>query len=68
MDWRVTTLKRVTSDLPGASHLHMQTGPKTSNFLVTHYFYGGIVICAHPIFCSCSLLFFTAAHFYLDDR
>ena len=46
MDWRVTTLKRVTSDLPGASHLHMQTGPKTSNFLVTHYFYGGIVVCA----------------------
>ena len=41
---------------------------KTSNFLVTHYFYGGIVVCAYPIFCllcSCSLLFFTAAHFYL---
>ena len=41
---------------------------KTSNFLVTHYFYGGIVVCAYPIFCllcSCSLLFFTAAHFFL---
>ena len=41
---------------------------KTSNFLVTHYFYGGIVVCAYPIFCflcSCLLLFFTAAHFYL---
>ena len=33
---------------------------KTSNFLVTHYFYGGIVVCAYPIFCllcSCSLFF-----------
>ena len=41
---------------------------KTSNFLVTHYFYGGIVVCAYPIFCllcSCSLLFFTAPHFHL---
>ena len=41
---------------------------KTSDFLVTHYFYGGIVVCAYPIFCflcSCSLLFFTAAHFHL---
>ena len=41
---------------------------KTSNFLVTHYFYGGIVVCAYPIFCllcSCSLFFFTAAHFHL---
>ena len=40
---------------------------KTSNFLVTH-FCGGIVVCAHPIFCllcSCSLFFFTAAHFHL---
>ena len=39
---------------------------KTSNFLVTRYFYGGIVVCAYPIFCllcSCSLLVFTAAHF-----
>ena len=39
---------------------------KTSNFLVTHYFYGGIVVCTYPIFCflcSCSLLFFTALIF-----
>ena len=31
---------------------------KTSNILVTHYFHGGIVACAYPIFCllcSCSL-------------
>ena len=44
---------------------------KTSNFLVTHYFYGEIVVCAYPIFCfqcSCSLLFFTAAHFHLAGR
>ena len=44
---------------------------KTSNFLVTHHFYGGIVVCAYPIFCflySCSLLFFTAAHFHLAGR
>ena len=44
---------------------------KTSNFLVTHYFEGGIVVCAYPIFCflcSCLLLFFTAAHFLLADR
>ena len=44
---------------------------KTSNFLVTHYFYGGIVVCAYPIFCflcSCSLLFFTAAHFHFAGR
>ena len=44
---------------------------KTSNFLVTHNFYGGIVVCAYPIFCflcSCSLLFFTAAHFHLAGR
>ena len=42
---------------------------KTSNFLVT-YFYGGIVVCACPIFCllcSCSLLFFIAAHFHCSD-
>ena len=47
------------------------TGLKTSNFLVTHYFYGGIVVCAYPIFCllcSCSLLFFTTAHFHLAGR
>ena len=44
---------------------------KTSNFLVTHYFYGGIVVRAYPIFCflcSCSLIFFTAAHFHLAGR
>ena len=44
---------------------------KTSNFLVTHYFYGGIVVCAYSIFClpcSCSLLFFTAAYFPLAGR
>ena len=44
---------------------------KPSNFLVTHYFYGGIVVCAYSIFCllrSCSLLFFTAAHFHLAGR
>ena len=44
---------------------------KTSNVFVTHYFYGGIVVCAYPIFCllcSCSLLFFTAAHFHLAGR
>ena len=44
---------------------------KTSNVLVTHYFYGGIVVCAYPIFCflcSYSLLFFTAAHFHLAGR
>ena len=44
---------------------------KTSNFLVTHYFYGGIVVCAYSIFCllcSCSLLFFTAAYFHLAGR
>ena len=41
---------------------------KSSNFLVTHYFYGWIVVSAYPIFCllcSCSLLFFTASHFHL---
>ena len=46
-------------------------GTNPSNFLVTHYFYGGIVVCAYPIFCflcSCSLLFFTAAHFHLAGR
>ena len=34
-------------------------------------FYGGIVVCAYPIFCflcSCWLLFFTAAHFHLAGR
>ena len=44
---------------------------KTSNFLVTHYFYGGIVVYAYPIscfLCSCSLLSFTAAHFHLAGR
>ena len=44
---------------------------KTSNVLVTHYFYGGIVVCAYPIFCflcSFSLLFFIAAHFHLAGR
>ena len=44
---------------------------KTSNFLVTHYFCEGIFVCVYPMFCllfSCSLLFFTAAHFYLAGR
>ena len=44
---------------------------KSSNFLATHYFYGGIVVSAYPIFCllcSCSLLFFTAPHFHLAGR
>ena len=44
---------------------------KRPNFLATHYFYGGIVVCAYPIFCllcSCSLLFFTAAHFHFAGR
>ena len=44
---------------------------KTSNFLVTHNFYGGIVVCVYPLFCllcSYSLLFFTAAHFHLAGR
>ena len=46
-------------------------GTKTSKFQVTHCFWGGIVVCAYPIFCllcSCSLLFFTAAHFHLAGR
>ena len=46
-------------------------GTNPSNFLVTHYFYRGIVVCPYPIFCllcSCSLLFFTAAHFFLAGR
>ena len=41
---------------------------ETSNCLVTHYFYGGIVVCAYLIFCflcPCSLLFFTTAHSHL---
>ena len=40
---------------------------KTPDFLVTHYFYGGIVVCAYPILCllCSSLLFFTGAHFHL---
>ena len=40
---------------------------KTSNFLVTHYFYGGIVACAYQIFCflcSCSVLFFHYPFFF----
>ena len=39
---------------------------KTSNFLVTHYFYGGIVVCDYQRFCfvcSCSLLFFHCRSF-----
>ena len=43
---------------------------KMPNFLVTHYFYGGLVACAYPIFCllCSSLLFFTAAHFHPAGR
>ena len=44
---------------------------KTPNFLATHYFYGGIVVCAYSTFfllCSCSLLFFTAAYLHLAGR
>ena len=50
---------------------------KASNFLVTHYFYGGIVVCAYPIFCflcSCSpfsfffFFFFTSPHLHLTGR
>ena len=42
---------------------------KTSNqFLVTHYFYGGIVLYTYQRFCFCvhvHFYFFTAAHFHL---
>ena len=44
---------------------------KLLNVLVTHYFYGGIVVCVYPIFCllcSCSLSFFTAHHFHFAGR
>ena len=44
---------------------------KTSNFVVTHYFYEGIVVCAYPIFCflcSCSLLFFTGPYLHPAGR
>ena len=34
---------------------------KSSNFLVTHHFYGGIVVCAYPIFC----LLCSCPHFHL---
>ena len=40
---------------------------KTSIFLVTHYFYGGIVVCAYKRFFSCvnvRFQFFTVAHFH----
>ena len=64
-----------TPNIVGATMLEVVasvcTQPKTSNFLVTHYFYGGIVVWANPIFCflcSCSLLVFTAAHFHLAGR
>ena len=39
---------------------------KTSSVLVTHYFYGGVVVCAYQRFCflcSCSLLFFHCRSF-----
>ena len=39
---------------------------KTSNFLVTHHFYGRIVVCAYQRFClpcSCPLLFFYCCSF-----
>ena len=36
---------------------------KTSNFPVTHYFYGGIVVCAYPIFCLlCTCPLFNGFH------
>ena len=45
---------------------------KTSNFLVTHYFYAEIVVCAYPIFCfQCSsrslfhFFIFTFAFFFI---
>ena len=40
---------------------------KTYNFLVTHYFYGGIAVFAHQKFCClCSYsIFFTPVHFHL---
>ena len=38
---------------------------KTSNFLVTHYFYGGIV-CAYPIFCVNILLSCVHVRFYFS--
>ena len=31
---------------------------KMSNFLVTHVFYGGIVVCAYPIFCFLAVFMF----------
>ena len=48
-----------------------RTKSSNSGFLVKHYFYGGIVVCAYPIFrllCSCSPLFFTVPHFSLSHR
>ena len=39
---------------------------KTSNVLVTHYFYGGIVICAYPIFCFLCSCFIFCFYFSLS--
>ena len=45
---------------------------ETSNFLVTNYFYGGIVVCAYRIFFSWVhvrfYFYFTPAHFLLAGR
>ena len=50
------------------SNWHKNKFARAAHFSV-HFFYGGIVVCAHQKFsylCSCSpLIFFSAAHFHL---
>ena len=51
------------STFPCRCFARLQRSTKTSNFLVTQYFYGGIVACAYPIFC---FLCGVHVHFYLS--
>ena len=43
---------------------------KTSNVLVTHYFYREIAVCAYPIFCLVFMFafIFHCPHFHLASR
>ena len=66
-----TNCTRSTQFLCRCSTTTLFCTTKNLIFLVTHYFYGGIVVCAYPIFCflcSCLLLFFTGPHLHLAGR
>ena len=66
-----STLFCLSFPLFGTTTMPFCTNETSNQFLVTHYFYGGIVVYTYQRFCFCvhvHFYFFTAAHFHLAGR